>query len=492
MKDRRVRKALILGIIISFIGASVVPSISGAADNMITHTLVKTFVATDKNILYVGGPGGDNYTSIQDAIDAASNGDTVFVFDNSSPYYENIIVDKTIDLIGEDKQTTVIDGSGYGIVVDITVDLVNISGFTIQNSGGSSSDVGLCIESDYNTISDCNISSNNMDGILLDLSSDNTISDNTISLNGDDAIELYDSSHNVISNNIINLNDMDGIVLDLSSDNTISDNTLSLNGDDAIVLYDSNHNFISNNIISFNDDCGLIIYYPSNNNIVTVNTIRSNNEYGIYINASNNYIYHNNFIHNLQNADDEGGNVWDNGYPSGGNFWSDYVGVDNFNGPNQNKPGSDGIGDTPYEIPSEHGTDNYPFIEQHGWLNEPPDSPTISGRTSGNTGTEYYYKFFSYDPDGEDIYFWIEWGDGDVEEWIGPYEPNEVEILNHTWDTDGPYIIKAKAKDMSNAESGFTEFPIEMPRNRLSYNSLFQRLFEHLQELFPILQLLFQ
>ncbi len=444
MKDRIVKKALVLGIIILFIGAVVIPSISGTVGNFNTLTLSQSFVAIDRGILYVGGPGEGNYTSIQDAIDNASNGDTVFVFSNTTPYYENVVVDETINLIGEDRQTTFIDGGGFGNVVDITVDLVNISGFTIQNSGGDSFNGGIRIGSNDNTISDNNISSNNMDGIWLDF----------------------------------------------SSDNIISDNHINLNGDDAIVLYDSSHNIISNNIISFNDDCGIIIYHPSVGNIISGNTIRSNNEDGIYINASNNYIYHNNFIHNLQNANDEGSNKWDNGYPSGGNYWSDYIGVDNFHGPNQDKPGSDGIGDTPYEIPCEHGTDYYPFIEQYGWFNEPPDSPTIDGPTSCNTGEECYFKIFSYDPDGEDVYFWIEWGDGDIVEWIGPYEPNEEEILNHSWNTSGPYLIKAKAKDASDAESEFTEFSVEIPRIRISYNPLLLRLFERFQKVFSFLRIL--
>jgi len=444
MKDRIVIKALILGIIISFIGAGVIPNISGTVGNFSTITSLQSSVNIDKSILYVGGPGAGNYTSIQDAINDASNGDTVFVFDNSSPYYENIVVDKTINLIGENRKTTVIDGGGFGNVVDITVDLVNISGFTIQNSGGESDNGGIRIGSDFNTISDNNISSNNMDGIIFDV----------------------------------------------SNDNTISDNYINLNGDDAIVLYDSNRNIISNNIISFNDDCGIIIYYPSEDNIISSNTIRSNNEDGLYVNATNNYIYHNNFIHNLRNANDEGGNNWDNGYPSGGNYWSDYIGLDNFHGPNQDKSGSDGIGDTIYEIPCEHGTDNYPFMEQYGWFNEPPNSPTLVGPSKCNAGTEYYFRISSYDPDGEDVYFWIDWGDGDIEVWIGPYEPNEEEILYHTWDTRAPYIIKAKAKDESGAESAITEFTVEITRSRTSYNLLLLRLFERFQAMFPILRLL--
>ena len=83
------------------------------------------------NTLYIGGSGPGNYSTIQDAIDMASVGDTVFVY--SGLYYENLIVNKTIDLIGINKETSIIDGNGSGDVVKITSDFVNIKGFTIQN-----------------------------------------------------------------------------------------------------------------------------------------------------------------------------------------------------------------------------------------------------------------------------------------------------------------------------------------------------------------------
>ena len=86
--------------------------------------------------LYVGGSGPNNYTSIQEAIDDASNGDTVFVYDDSSPYYENLVIEKSIYLIGEAKETTVIDANEKedADVILIKSDEVTIQGFTIQNT----------------------------------------------------------------------------------------------------------------------------------------------------------------------------------------------------------------------------------------------------------------------------------------------------------------------------------------------------------------------
>jgi hypothetical protein len=70
----------------------------------------------DGKILYVGGSGPNNYTSIQDALNEANEGDTIFVYNDSSPYYENLIINKSIKLIGENRDTTIIDGRGRNVV----------------------------------------------------------------------------------------------------------------------------------------------------------------------------------------------------------------------------------------------------------------------------------------------------------------------------------------------------------------------------------------
>jgi len=100
----------------------------------------------------------------------------------------------------------------------------------------------------------------------------------------------------------------------------------------------------------------------SSNNIIFENNIEENGE-GIRLqDSSNNIIYHNNFTNNRQQIFIQSSiNIWDNGYPSGGNYWSDYKGIDLKNGPKQDQPGSDGIGDIPYII-DENNIDRYPLI----------------------------------------------------------------------------------------------------------------------------------
>jgi len=90
--------------------------------------------------------------------------------------------------------------------------------------------------------------------------------------------------------------------------------------------------------------------------------------------------------------------------------------------------------------------------------NMAPENPTIDGPTSGNAGTDYNYSFLSTDP--------IDWDDGEIEEWIGPFSSGTEINANHTWTTKGDYIIKAKARDAYGAESDWGTLEISMPKNK--------------------------
>jgi parallel beta-helix repeat protein len=556
--------------------------------------------------LYAGGSGPGNYSSIQDAIDAANPGDTVYVFIGN--YYENVVVNKRINLTGENKETTVINGGHNDNVVVVTEDWVNISGLRIINSESydfsagidlrdvqncnisnnivTSNGQGISLDySDTNTITNNIISSNLYDGIHFDESHGNNITYNTISKNnyglgityssmnniignnissidiynihllastfitisnnimmdggiyifsfklndwnthnidssntvngkpvyywknqsggtvpagtgqvilanctnirvedqnltntsigiqlgfssnniivGNDVsnncygIYLYSSNGNYIANNnasnihanglyfrssdgnnitnnMVSSNDNKGISLRDSNENDITDNTVSSNKGIGINLeFDCDGNNIINNIVRYNEDAiylekadgnniisnnassnrgsGIYLVTSSSNNIknntvslnsyygfylytssknlisgndiinneygiqmtysnennITANIIMNSGQYGIYIYYStpNNSIFHNDFIFNQnQTYDESNDNYWDIGYPSGGNYWSDYNGSDEFSGPNQNEPGGDGIGDTPYMI-GMLSRDNYPLMD---------------------------------------------------------------------------------------------------------------------------------
>jgi len=174
-----------------------------------------------EDILYVGCDEFGCYDTIQSAINDAKNGDTVFVYDDSSPYYENIIVNKSINLIGENRATTVIDGGGYGDVITVIKDQVNISKFTIQNGGNSCSGIKLINNSDNNNISENTITSNKWDGISLINSSYNIIQCNVISSNSDGLYISYLCNNNSIIENTFLRNSFFGIYIQSSNDNNI-------------------------------------------------------------------------------------------------------------------------------------------------------------------------------------------------------------------------------------------------------------------------------
>jgi len=143
----------------------------------------------------------------------------------------------------------------------------------------------------------------------------------------------------------------------------VSENIATGNGLEGILLSFSHFNFIGGNHLADNGD-GLTVGWGSHNNTAYMNTMR-NNDYGIQvIDASNNTFCHNNLVNNTnQVASTNSINKWDCGYPSGGNYWSDYE--ERY--PNATEIGDSGLWDTPYVI-NEDNIDTYPII---------PEFPTL-------------------------------------------------------------------------------------------------------------------
>ncbi len=186
--------------------------------------------------------------------------------------------------------------------------------------------------------------------------------------------DFRDSKYiNVTNNNIL---DCDwGIQFFASSEGIISSNDAFNSEYGGISMYFSSNISVKDNN-AFNNRMGIVLM-SSWYNIITENNVNFNGGYGFeVINSTNNRIYHNNIIDTitLQAYDDSNnGNQWDVGYPLGGNYWSDYSGNDDYKGPNQDIPGSDGLGDTPYKF--QIGQDNYPLMEPY--IGKPIENYTI-------------------------------------------------------------------------------------------------------------------
>jgi len=122
--------------------------------------------------------------------------------------------------------------------------------------------------------------------------------------------------------------------------------------------------------------------------------------------------------------------------------------------------------------------------------NLPPDSPVIKGPIKGKPGIDYDYEFFSTDADADELYYFVEWGDGTDSGWRGPYSDEKM-ILSHTWDEKGSFKIRAKAKDIYS-ESDWRELEVTMPKHKILYFSLFESLFDLFPNSFPILRYIFR
>jgi parallel beta-helix repeat protein len=272
------------------------------------------FVGSNDGKVYVFGNvvRSEDYEAIQDAINAAAPGSTVLVAPGI--YHESIVINKTLTIIGLPGSDPTFSGGGSGIAITLL-------------SGASGSIIA---------------------GIVI--------------THWDQGILIIDATNVKIYDNIMSLINCNGITLEgtnaannLIYSNIFQENTVAIN-----LTTSATSNTIYKNIITSNN-IGLSLESSGNN--ITANII-AENQVGIDLsNSNNNIIYHNNFIsNNIQvSISTSTGNTWDNGCPSGGNYWSIYTSVDLFHGPSQNETGSDGLNDTQYTI-AINNVDRYPLV----------------------------------------------------------------------------------------------------------------------------------
>ncbi len=243
---------------------------------------------------------GLNYTSIQEAINAPETLDGHTIFVEEGTYFEHVIVSKSLTLLGEGREVTIIDGSMTGNVVRVTRDYVNITGFTIQRGGHAYTNSGIYVGSTRH----CDISANyivDSDDGVFGSPRDMSVTDNIIEGNFLGVALDSGATNNVIFRNHLVANYV-GVHLNLADANFILQNNMT-NNQRSVTLWDS----------------------------------------------SNNRVYHNNFLNDTFGSTTYA-NFLDNGLE--GNYWSNHTGVD---------LNHDGIGDSPYVIDA-NNTDYCPLM----------------------------------------------------------------------------------------------------------------------------------
>ena len=286
---------------------TITASYSGDSNNTPSSDTTTLTVTSGGPIYYSA-----NYTTVQATIDAAPSGATVIIAPGF--YSESLILDKPLTIIGE-RDPPVFSGGTSAIYITL---LSGASGSTVT---------GIEI-------------TNFAEGILVDNASNCRIYGNIMSSIGSSGIVLDGNS---------------------ATGNAVFDNVFQDTPTPINLTGSAGGNTIYGNIITSQTSVTLNI--GANENVVYGNSMSGSQIVLNLTNSNGNIFYHNNFLATSQlTILTSGNNTWSNGYPSGGNYWSNYVGADVKSGANQDQSGSDGIGDTPYIIDG-NNTDHYPLMK---------------------------------------------------------------------------------------------------------------------------------
>jgi len=485
--------------------ANVITGIQKDAEQVTSERGSTIYVDDDNTAGPWDGTIDHPYQYVQDGIDYASEGDTVYVFNGY--YVENVVVSKPLGIIGEDKDETRIAGDDFGTVVKIIAEGVMITGFTITRCGINPNNAGIMIHTPNNIITNNDIQYNHNYGLYV-IAGNNSIYHNNFIKNAYQAFDVlanstwdggyptggnYWDDYNGTDSNEDGIGDIPyptgnssadqyplihpyGSVYNDDTDEIFLSIQAAINDDDtqnghtiiasfgvywehlwiskSVFLYGTNgdHSVIegrlTGNVVTICADdvylagfmiqhsgmeeqnagivvngknCsiirntiydnfqGIILKQSAEDTQIVANKISDNGWNGITLKpgctgiriventiadnfyagigiseASNNYIYHNNLKSNRHQAYDDATNIWDNGYPSAGNYWSDYTGSDS---------DGDGIGDTSYAIPDGINIDRYPLMAPY--TGEDTIPPVVKIRSPGNGLYLWGFRLFS-------------------------------------------------------------------------------------------------
>jgi parallel beta-helix repeat protein len=292
--------------------------------------------------------------------------------------------------------TAINDHSGIGVYGSSNCKLVNN---TIYGIG---TDIGLDLTSSHDSFVINNTVMNHFYGIAGGFQTNNTFIGNTVMYNRAGGFDIDRGINNVFINNTSSDNLTSGIYLPFSVGSIVVNNTVTHNKRNGIDLYNSSNSVIMGNSAINNNQTGIAVVYGSTNNTIIGNifanhtiewdysgvlineahyntfseNIITDNYHGIMIcDSIGNRFYRNSIANNTKNVYfydvwpyTISHAIWDNGYPEGGNYWSDYTGIDAYSGAGQNETGIDGIGDTPYDgfyylVNMQPQQDNYPLMK---------------------------------------------------------------------------------------------------------------------------------
>jgi parallel beta-helix repeat protein len=267
------------------------------------------------------------------------------------------------------------DNNKHGIYFE------TVKNWKIENVTSANNFHGMfLVYSSEGSIDNCTSENNQGKGIWLWYSQNNAVVNCVTTRNHFEDIHLWNSDYNIVENCVLAGYDH-GITIDSAENDTVT-NCLFENNNFAVYFNISSGNIVTNCTVSSNNFGVTMV--SSSNNVVTKNIIENSKlGYKIDVSSASNHIYHNDLINNVQQATDLSSNYWDNGYPSGGNYWSDYAGADNYRGENQNNPGRDNIGDTPYLIIGGTNRDRYPLMNPIAEAQVRPSPESPSGQPWG-------------------------------------------------------------------------------------------------------------
>lgn len=267
-----------------------------------------------------------------------------------------------------------------------------------------------------------------------------------------DAIAVLASDTVNITGNLLR-HHRNGVATENSGNVTLLGNVVDLNTA-GFNAYHTQEVLLRGNL--FVEDVSGIRLLDVTNATVEQNEILSTFTDGANVSASTGvFVVHNTFAGNAENSVDDlpAGNAWDGGYPMGGNFWGNYRGVDQYQGPSQDVPGSDGIGDTPYLFQVNAG-DRYPLMVQPVSEDVPPEALFAVSPATGNVRTVFSVTAnlsSDYeDPLGQLQVRWA-WDDGAA--W-GPWTTTKA--ASHVYGVPGGHTIHLEVRDTAGLTDNWT------------------------------------